>query len=508
MTEVTTQEVTQPRPSGILIEGMSANANPLPTAPASRNVREFLAVCARHNVPHGDLNCLPTLLRELKANKHFAMHFWSVVAGMMDKQAADTQTILGALVEAVTGRTVDEARNAGPAQRILLDRLERLLVGLDIETEDISKGTPRMEAAPDLAASSVSVAPTGLDTDSTSVSDQQEEQVLPIRRVSSNRRGRRLRRVAVEPEPVAHVTSAPIRDNSPRLVLMSELEPASAPAASTRPVAAASARPARVSVIPEEASRSAAVPLSSYAETAPRRTLAAGPAITLLVILFLAGAGYVISRHGGAEMFARFGTAIRTGYNSAVAAWHGEPAQTPAAIVVTSTPVSQPVSMPAQVTPHAAAQATSQPPTSSPVSTTPAPAPPSRSKPAPAGELTPAQRMAVIAAMNSQGEPIPDETGGTPVTVPEAAMNAHLIISRVPVVPDDVREKGITGVVRMQALINRYGFVSRLHVLQGPTELRHPALAAVSAWRYRPYLAKGQPVDVATTITVDFSSLN
>jgi TonB family protein len=94
------------------------------------------------------------------------------------------------------------------------------------------------------------------------------------------------------------------------------------------------------------------------------------------------------------------------------------------------------------------------------------------------------------------------------VQVPEAAMNARLVTSRVPVVPEEARAHGITGVVRMQATINRNGFVSRLHVLQGPTELRHSALEAVSTWRYRPYLVEGQPVDVMTTVTVDFSSLD
>ena len=86
-------------------------------------------------------------------------------------------------------------------------------------------------------------------------------------------------------------------------------------------------------------------------------------------------------------------------------------------------------------------------------------------------------------------------------------MNAHLLVSRVPVLPDEVRQSGVSGVVRMQALINKSGYVSRLHVLEGPTELRHPALEAVTAWRYRPYLVDGQPVDVSTTISVDFSSL-
>jgi protein TonB len=120
--------------------------------------------------------------------------------------------------------------------------------------------------------------------------------------------------------------------------------------------------------------------------------------------------------------------------------------------------------------------------------------------------------MAATAAYNQQRElaatPAPTATTGAGglAQVPEGVMNAHLIASRVPVLPDDAHAKGVTGVVRIQATINRSGYVSRLHVLQGPTELRPAALTAVSAWRYRPYLVDGQPVDVVTTITVDFSS--
>src|SRR5690349_21139853 len=101
---------------------MLANANSLESVPASRSVREFVAVCARHNVPYGDLNCLPTLLRELNSNKHFAMHFWSVVA----KQSSGTEPVMTAIVQAVTGRTPADVREAGPAHRIVLSRLETL----------------------------------------------------------------------------------------------------------------------------------------------------------------------------------------------------------------------------------------------------------------------------------------------------------------------------------------------------------------------------------------------
>src|SRR5690348_12238604 len=118
---------------------MLANANPHQSVPASRSARESVAVCARHNVPYGDLNCLPMLLRELKVNKHFAMHFWSVVVGLIDKQSAEQDAVLAAVVEAVTGRTITEVREAGPSQRILLDKLQRLLNGQDAEPEGVGE---------------------------------------------------------------------------------------------------------------------------------------------------------------------------------------------------------------------------------------------------------------------------------------------------------------------------------------------------------------------------------
>ena len=57
----------------------------------------------------------------------------------------------------------------------------------------------------------------------------------------------------------------------------------------------------------------------------------------------------------------------------------------------------------------------------------------------------------------------------------------------------------------MHAVVTSEGRVEGLRVLQGDPELRSAALDAASAWRYQPYLLNGRPVDVSTTISVDFS---
>jgi TonB family protein len=84
-------------------------------------------------------------------------------------------------------------------------------------------------------------------------------------------------------------------------------------------------------------------------------------------------------------------------------------------------------------------------------------------------------------------------------------MEANLVASRVPAYPETAKEDRIEGPVVVQAIISKDGFVDRVHVIEGNPRLRSAATEAISKWRYKPYLLNGHPVEVATTITVDFS---
>ena len=42
-------------------------------------------------------------------------------------------------------------------------------------------------------------------------------------------------------------------------------------------------------------------------------------------------------------------------------------------------------------------------------------------------------------------------------------------------------------------------------MVSGPSLLHQAAIDAVKQWRYRPYLLNGEPVEVETTINVDFT---
>jgi TonB family protein len=90
------------------------------------------------------------------------------------------------------------------------------------------------------------------------------------------------------------------------------------------------------------------------------------------------------------------------------------------------------------------------------------------------------------------------------VRVDPIAMESRLTMSRVPAYPETAKAGGIQGQVVMQAIVSKDGTVKYMHVIQGDSRLRSAAMEAVSKWRYRPYRLNGQPVNVATTITVDF----
>jgi TonB family protein len=96
------------------------------------------------------------------------------------------------------------------------------------------------------------------------------------------------------------------------------------------------------------------------------------------------------------------------------------------------------------------------------------------------------------------------ETAGA-IKVNPSVMDENLIVQRVPAYPEGAKISGVEGDVVMQALISKEGTVKRVHVTEGDSRLRSAAEEAVYKWRYRPYVLNGRPVEVATTVTVNFN---
>jgi protein TonB len=62
----------------------------------------------------------------------------------------------------------------------------------------------------------------------------------------------------------------------------------------------------------------------------------------------------------------------------------------------------------------------------------------------------------------------------------------------------------IQGDVVLQATISKNGTVENLHAISGHPILIQAALDAVRQWKYKPYVLNGEPVEVETTIKVQF----
>jgi protein TonB len=92
-----------------------------------------------------------------------------------------------------------------------------------------------------------------------------------------------------------------------------------------------------------------------------------------------------------------------------------------------------------------------------------------------------------------------------PVTVSRGVSEGLLLRRVTPEYPVLAKQSRTQGTVVLAAMIGRDGTIQNLQVLSGHPFLTKAAMEAVRQWRYRPYLLNGEPVEVETTITVNFN---
>ena len=92
--------------------------------------------------------------------------------------------------------------------------------------------------------------------------------------------------------------------------------------------------------------------------------------------------------------------------------------------------------------------------------------------------------------------------------VSSGVMAGQIITRTQPVYPPIARAAHVSGSVVLHAIISKTGAIQSLSVVSGAEMLRASAIAAVQEWKYRPYLLNGDPTEVETTITVNFSFAN
>jgi protein TonB len=114
------------------------------------------------------------------------------------------------------------------------------------------------------------------------------------------------------------------------------------------------------------------------------------------------------------------------------------------------------------------------------------------------------QIMSLLAVPPKPAAPAPPvPTRG--VLVSSSVLQGLLIRQVRPVYPRLAIITRVQGAVVLDALISRAGTIENLRVVSGHPLLVRAAVEAVQQWRYRPYLLNGEPVEVETQITVNFT---
>lgn len=100
----------------------------------------------------------------------------------------------------------------------------------------------------------------------------------------------------------------------------------------------------------------------------------------------------------------------------------------------------------------------------------------------------------------------PDSSSNAPkrIRVGQAVTEGLLIHQVAPVYPREAKHNHIQGHVILAAVIGKDGRIANLRVVAGPPELVPAAVGAVQQWRYKPYLLGGEPVEVETTIDINY----
>jgi len=113
----------------------------------------------------------------------------------------------------------------------------------------------------------------------------------------------------------------------------------------------------------------------------------------------------------------------------------------------------------------------------------------------------------IVGAVPTAAPPPPPKAAPKPsrIRVGGNVQAANLIRKVVPVYPPLAKQARIQGTVRFQAIIGKDGTIQNLQLVSGHPLLVANAQQAVSQWVYRPTLLNGDPVEVVTTIDVNFT---
>jgi len=106
-----------------------------------------------------------------------------------------------------------------------------------------------------------------------------------------------------------------------------------------------------------------------------------------------------------------------------------------------------------------------------------------------------------LPALAKVAEPTPNKR----IRVPAQVAEANLVHDVTPQYPPEAGRERIEGTVVLLAVIGKDGGVRDVRVESGLPLLAQAAIDAVKQWRYKPYLLNGEPVEVDSHITINFT---
>jgi TonB family protein len=100
----------------------------------------------------------------------------------------------------------------------------------------------------------------------------------------------------------------------------------------------------------------------------------------------------------------------------------------------------------------------------------------------------------------------PAEAEENPIRVGGQVAQSNLLVKVAPIYPASAKQARLQGTVEIATTISKEGVPVDLRVISSPgDDLSESSLEAVSQWRYRPTLLNGNPVEVLTTVIINYT---
>jgi outer membrane biosynthesis protein TonB len=437
--------------------------------------RKFAAICEMHSIKTGSSDDLEGFLEKLESDRHFAMDFWGLAGKLSAREGGELsdEQMLALVVEGVTGKPLPNGSEA--ALDPTLSLLRAMVAGVDVQrpaptppartapVEPIDEARSRLASTEEqrkrFSAGLASMPqPAEPEPNPTPLPSQLQLALQSLELVSRDldnhlhKIEQRLSGLEVKVKKQAARADLPIP--MPR-------DPTGMP--SGRPQL--SLHPAVLTTTEER----------RIYETAPSGRDTNWRKNVRLAVVFLSGLAVIFCLNYYSPLIRQqFHAIVREDLESPAGSIWDRDTRPPALLPPRSATVSTPPQLP---------QSVSSPPLET-------------SKPASLPKEAPDHALA------RTEEAITYSPGA--IKVAAAEMERRLTASRVPIYPQSARLEGVEGTVVAQALISKLGAVTRVHVISGDPRLLSAATEAMYQRHYRPYLLNGTPVEVSTTIAVNF----